>query len=140
MKESIYNTRLLYHLVFIFILFNGLVTHAQISPRYSSSVPWHQLGTIYLNAGFQKHTIKVGTGNAYQTIKITVTDVPTELIDIVIIYNNGEQSKISVRSVIHANESREFNLTKKQSINRIEMNYNAIPRNGKLANVSIWGI
>ncbi|MBC7450600.1 MAG: hypothetical protein H7259_03840, partial [Cytophagales bacterium] len=74
-------------LIVFFVLNHGIMASAQISSSYSSNTQWHKLGSVYANDGMQKYVVQVGTANAYETLKLTVQDVPTEIIEIIVIYN-----------------------------------------------------
>ena len=134
LKLSIYSILIIYTLNSFSQQVNSLTS--------ISGSSWQQLAFLNVNSSVQKDIIFIHSKCTYKKIKIKVLDAPMEIMDLTITYENGEQSKISVRSVIQpGGESRAFDLTGKLlQIKSVEINYNAVTRNGKIPKLSIYAI
>jgi hypothetical protein len=131
---------MLKQVICVLFLMHSFTIFSQQVNLISSS--WKQLAFLNVNSSISQDHILIHANDTYQKIKLTVLDAPIEIIDLVIVYENGEQSKIAVRSVIMPGRgTREFALSGKlRRIKSFEISYNAATRNGKIAKLSIWGI
>ncbi|HYV94128.1 MAG TPA: hypothetical protein VE978_20290 [Chitinophagales bacterium] len=103
---------------------------------------WHKIAQTTADLKKDRDEVIVVGKDHYQAIRLKVTDVPVEILNFVVYYENDTKQDISVRSVIKAGEdTRVIDLDgKDRAIKKIVLMYKSVPNAAHdKAVIEIWG-
>jgi hypothetical protein len=105
---------------------------------------WHKIGETTVDFEQEQDQVAVLVADRFAALKFKVTDAPIELIDIDVIFTEGDKQNIRVGYAIkkEGDNSREIDLKggSERSIKTITFRYKTIEnRKDKKARVEIWG-
>lgn len=105
---------------------------------------WEELGCKGVSLfGRDRDTVKVGRREGrFKAVRLYVRGADVEMLDLKIIYANGEPDDIPVRHIIRKGErTRALDLRgRERAIDRVEMVYRTVPNFKGLANVCVEGL
>jgi len=105
---------------------------------------WHKIGETTVDFEQEQDQVAVLMADRFASLKFKVTDAPIELIDIDVIFTEGDKQNIRVGYAIkkEGDNSREIDLKggSERSIKTIVFRYKTLEnRKDKKAHVEIWG-
>jgi hypothetical protein len=122
----------------------GLARAAPPPPPPPSAGPWVELGCQQVSLfGKDRDSVRVGRREGrFKAIRLHVRGADVEMLDLKVIYTNGQPDDIPVRHVIRQGErTRPLDLRGwERSIDRVDMIYRTIPNFKGLATVCVEGL
>ncbi len=103
---------------------------------------WHKIAQTTADLKKDRDEVMVVGADHYQAIRLKVTDVPVEITDFTVFYENGTKQDISVRALIKAgDQTRVIDLDgKDRAIKKIVLMYKSVPNaNHDKSVIEIWG-
>jgi hypothetical protein len=120
------------------------LAHASVPPPPPSTAAWVELGCKQVALfGRDRDTIPVGRREGrFKSIRLHVRGADVEMLDLKVVYSNGEPDDISVRHFIRQGErTRPLDLRGwERRIDRVDMVYRTIPNFKGLARVCVEGL
>ena len=126
-------------LALVAVLALALPAEAQ---RRGPAVKWELLGTQKVGFHVDKDVINVGRGEGrFTTLQLRVRGNDIEMIDMVVIYANGEPDRIPIKRIIRqGGSSQPIDLKgAARAIQRVELIYRSKPSFKGQATVELWG-
>lgn len=112
----------------------------QVAPAEKGT--WQHIGTATVGFKADRDVVVVTGADTFRKLKFKVRDAKIEILDIDVIFENGEHQDIQVRSVIErGGESRIIDLKgNTRRIKRVAFVYKTIPNfSFEKAEVTLWG-
>jgi hypothetical protein len=103
---------------------------------------WHKIAVTQADLKKDRDEVVVLGADHFKSIKLRVKDVPVEITDLTVIYENETKQDIQVRNLIKAGgETRNIDLDgKDRAIKKIVLMYKTVPNSEKdKAEIEIWG-
>jgi hypothetical protein len=126
------------------LMCTGLAATDVLAQRNDRGGRWEQLGCQQVSfIGKDRDTIRVGRREGrFKAIRLAVRGTDVEMLDLKVVYANGQPDDIPVRSVIRAGqETRPLDLKGfDRAIDRIDMVYRSRPNFRGLATVCAQGL
>jgi len=110
----------------------------------SDKTGWHKIGETTVDFSKDHDEVAVMVADRFASLKFKVTDAAIELLDIDVIFEEGDAQTIKVGYAIKSAgaESREIDLKggSERNLKKIVFRYKTLPnRSDKKAHVEIWG-
>jgi len=103
---------------------------------------WHKIAQTTADLKKDRDEVMVVGADHYQAIRLKVTDVPVEITDFTVIYENDTKQDISVKTLIKpGDETRVIDLDgKDRAIKKIVLMYKSVPNaEHDKSVIEIWG-
>jgi hypothetical protein len=132
--------------MFLSTLAFALVTAGLAGPADAQRRPdrgWELLGTKKVGFIADRDTVQVGRQEGrFRAIKLRVKNAPIRMMDLKVVYANGEPDDLPVRADIRAGgETRAIDLRgRERAIREVQMVYRSRPTFKGLATVEVWGL
>ena len=121
----------------------GFSAFAQkVAVETNDSPGWHKIAQTTADLKKDRDEIMVVGADHYQAIRLKVTDVPVEITDFTVVYENGTKQDISVKTLIKpGDETRVIDLDgKDRAIKKIVLMYKSVPNaEHDKSVIEIWG-
>ena len=123
-----------------------LGTMAVVGPADAQRRPergWELLGTKKVGFIADRDSIQVGRAEGrFRAVKLRVRDAPIHMMDLKVVYANGQPDDLPVRADFRAGgETRAIDLKgRDRSIREVQMVYRSRPTFKGLATVEVWGL
>jgi hypothetical protein len=122
----------------------GYTAFAQQTAVETNNKPgWHKIAETTADLKADKDEVMVVGKDHFKSIKLKVTDVPVEIRDLTVYYENDTKQDVSVRHLLNAgDETREIDLDgKDRAIKKIVLMYKTVPNSDKdKSHIEIWGM
>jgi hypothetical protein len=102
---------------------------------------WHYIGDKWADYGVDRDVLVVTGNDIYSKIKIKITDAPLHIMDMDIVFENGEQINVPLKNRFRqGQESRVIDLPgANRRLKRIELVYSTVGRARGKARIALWG-
>lgn len=106
----------------------AVLTLLAVSPLTAAAAEWEFVGTQQANFKADRDVIKVRGHEGHRAIRICVEMAPLKMLDLDVVYGNGERQDIQVRSQFEPGScTRVIDLKgKRRDIDRISMVYSRV--------------
>ena len=122
----------------------GYAASAQQTAVETNDKPgWHKIAETTADLKADKDEVMVVGKDHFKSIKLKVTDVPVEIRDLTVYYENDTKQDVSVSHLLQAGgETRVIDLDgKDRAIKKIVLMYKTVPNSEKdKSHIEIWGM